>query len=131
MSTRNRKRSQQIHLLLLGAATLVASGCQNLNPTPDRPTIFNTEAECTAHWGSGVCSLTTVPGVDPEVPERPYWLYDTSTSLVTQAEPEPEGSNPVDQSLLPKLVGEIAKALTRVLRGGFGRSASRFGGAHT
>ncbi len=129
MSTRTQKRSQQIHLLLLGVATLAASGCQLLEPIPDRPTLYNTEADCSAHWGSEECSLRAVQIFDPDGVERIYWYY-APTSFVTEAEPEPEGSNPVDQPLLTKVVGRFARELTHVLRGGFGSSASRFGGAY-
>ncbi|HEY6261804.1 MAG TPA: hypothetical protein VIW47_09420 [Nitrospiraceae bacterium] len=131
MPTQNRKRSQQIPLLLLGAATLVASGCQNLNPIPDRSTTFNTEEECTAYWGSGECSLITVRGVQQDLPEGTYWAYSSATSMGTQAELEREGSTSIGQSLLTGVVRGIAQIFTHVLRGGFGHSHSHFGGTHT
>ena len=127
MSTRNQRRSQQIRLLLLGAATLTASGCQHLDPIVDSPTPYNTKVECQAYWGDEC--LREVQRLDPDGVQRIYWDI-VSPSDVTQAEPEPEESIPVGQPFLTQVVGEVAKALTHVLRGGFGRSASRLGGAH-
>jgi len=131
MPTQNRKRSQQIPLLLLGAATLVASGCQHLDPISDRPESFNTEEECTAYWGSGECSLTSFPADQPDIPARTYWVYNSAPSLGTQAELETEESTSIDGSLLMRVVGEMAKAFIHVVRGGFGHSHSHFGGTHT
>jgi hypothetical protein len=128
MSTRNQKRSRQVHLLLLGVATLVASGCQQLEPIPDSPTIANTEGKCDAY--SGEDCLRTFQTLDSDGGPRTYWDI-APPPIVTQAEPEPEGSIPVDQQLLTKVVGEVAKAFLHVFRGGFGSSALRFGGAHT
>lgn len=131
MSLQHRKRSQQIPLLLLGAATLVASGCQTLNPTPDRSETFDTEAECTAYWGPGACSLTAFPADEPDSPARMYWVHNSATSLGTQEALEPAGSTPIDQLLLTGVIRGIAQVLPHVLRGGFGHSHSHYGVTHT
>jgi hypothetical protein len=130
MSTRHQKRSRQVHLLLLGVATLVASGCQQLEPIPDSPIFSTTAVKCAAYWGEEC--LRTYQSLDPDGVQRTYWDI-VPPSLVIQAKPElePEGSIPVDQPLLTRVVGEVGKAFTRVVRGGFGSSASRFGGAYS
>ena len=128
MAKRNQKRSQQIHLLLLGAATLAASGCQHLDPLQENSAVYNTEAECAVDWGSGECSLAVLPEIYPDVLGRMCWSAPTS---MTDPEPAREESNPTPQLLLTNVVGRVARGIAHVLRGGFGSSASRFGGAYT
>jgi len=130
MAKRTKKRSQQIHLLLLGAATLAGSGCQHLDPIQESSTLYNTEAECTADWGSGECSVAALPGNYPDVLAHTYWFYDPLTSVITDQELVRDESNPADHLFLTKVVGRVAREIAHVLRGGFGSSASRFGGAY-
>ena len=125
MATTHQKRSRHIHLLMLGAATLAASGCQHLDSLSAPPASDNTSGQCQAYWGEDC--LREVDGLDSDGVQQMYWEI---TPPLSQAELTPDQSSSVMERLLSELIGRMAGQLVRVIRGGFGHSASRFGGAH-
>ncbi len=150
MCMRTRKRSQQIHLLLLGVATLVGSGCRTPVMLPDSPEAlfppdgtvhtsledtrkFSTEEACLEYWGPSGCVEMASPALVPPPTDTVVEPPPTNVGYDT-AEDYYYGTLPA-QYYPPSTywVGWVGRAVgwtgARIVRRGFGSSAHFYGSA--
>jgi hypothetical protein len=140
MKVRRNIRSHSIHLLFLGAATIL-SGCHSAQVVPDqtelyppadpdaRPQRYATEAECIESVGTDYCEAVEIlPLIDQTL------VRTDSIAAPYYDDQENYESMWLSQSAIPQWgTYWVSRGTSRVwrgaVRGGFGHSALRFGGA--